>query len=388
MSTPSPLQRNRKPHANGDGAADAGHALIFGGAGFIGTNLAHRLAIQGRRVLVFDDLSRPGVERNARWLAATHGHRVELRRADIRDADAVLDAMGHASAVYHFAAQVAVTTSLNDPRHDFEVNALGTLNILEAQRAQPTAPPLLYTSTNKVYGDLPGLRLRVDGDRYAPAADSALRRGVRETELDFHSPYGCSKGAADQYVLDYARTFGLPNVVFRMSCIYGPHQCGNADQGWLAHFADAALHRRPVTIYGDGRQVRDVLFVDDLLDAMTRALDRIADTRGQAFNVGGGPTRAVSLRDLCGTLEALTGRPMDLRFDDWRASDQRYYVSDLTKLSQTLGWKPSVSVREGVQRLLDWLGERDGTRPAGDAAEPGERRRRAAGTATAAAGTA
>ena len=357
---------------------DAGYALIFGGAGFIGTNLADRLARQGRRVLVFDDLSRPGVVRNARWLQDEHPDHVELRRADIRDAAAVDDAMHGATAVYHFAAQVAVTTSLIDPRHDFEVNALGTLNILEAQRRQPDPPPLLYTSTNKVYGDLPGLRLRVDGDRYAPAEDSAIRHGVGEATLDFHSPYGCSKGAADQYVLDYARTFGLPNVVFRMSCIYGPHQCGNADQGWLAHFAEAALHHRPVTIYGDGRQVRDVLFVDDLIDAMLLATRRIADTRGEAFNIGGGPHRSVSLRELCGLLEDLTDRPMDLRFDDWRTSDQRYYVSDLSKLKRALGWQPRVGVRDGVGRLLSWMAERDGTERAAKPAvvvEPSRRLR-------------
>ncbi len=359
--------------SNGNGSArergPAGrHAVVIGGAGFIGTNMADHLAAAGRRVVVFDNFSRAGVEANAAWLTRKHGERIVVRRGDVRDSDAVRDVLAHASVVYHFAAQVAVTTSLLDPRTDCEVNTLGTLNVLEALRRQERPAALLFTSTNKVYGDLPKLELVEEGDRYQPAPGSPYAQGVRETELDFHSPYGCSKGAADQYVLDYARTFGLPTVVFRMSCIYGPHQCGNADQGWVAHFAGAALNQQPITIYGDGRQVRDVLYVGDLVDAMVRATASIDITRGQAFNVGGGREHTLSLRELCALLEQVVGHPIDLTYEDWRPSDQRYYVSDTTKLTQAIGWRPDTDVRAGVEHLLGWLAEAGQTKRS--AAEP------------------
>jgi CDP-paratose 2-epimerase len=349
------------------GAAANGRArpvLITGGAGFVGTNLAHRLLAAGRPVLLFDNLSRAGVEQNLRWLRATHGARLQIETADIRDPGAVRRAVERASAVFHFAAQVAVTTSLTDPTADFEINARGTLNLLEAIRAQAAPPPLLFTSTNKVYGALDDVPLRRRNRRYEPADDETRVRGIPETRpLDFHSPYGCSKGTADQYVLDYARTFGLPAVVFRMSCIYGPHQFGTEDQGWVAHFLIQALEGRPITLYGDGRQVRDVLFVDDLVDAMLRVQSQVATEAGRAFNVGGGPANAVSLLEVVDLIGELTGRRPAVRMDAWRPGDQRYYVSDTRRLEEATGWRPRTSVRDGINALLTWLRAGRAARP-------------------------
>ena len=259
-----------------------GLILITGGAGFVGTNLAHRYLSQGIPVRVYDNLSRAGVEQNARWLQETHGGLVQIEAADVRDGSRLRQAVRGASQVFHLAAQVAVTTSLADPMEDFEVNARGTLNLLEAIRVCDVPPPLIFTSTNKVYGGLPDVGLRVRGARYEPEDGSVRAYGIGEARpLDFHSPYGCSKGAADQYVLDYARTYGLPAAVFRMSCIYGPHQFGTEDQGWVAHFLIRALEGRPITLYGDGKQVRDILFVEDLVNAFVLVQDRIEALSGQ-----------------------------------------------------------------------------------------------------------
>src|SRR4029450_5839093 len=273
--------------------------LITGGAGFIGTNVAHRLLAAGQEVLIFDNLSRPGVEQNLQRLCMQHGNRVRVCVADIRKASAIRKAVQQASQVFHLAAQVAVTTSVLDPQEDFEINALGTLHLLEALRQLTQPPPLVFTSTNKVYGNLQDEMLCTHGTRYVPT-DHALRvTGINEEcPLAFYSPYGCSKGAADQYVLDYARIYGLPAVVFRMSCVYGPHQRGTEDQGWVAHFLLRALAGEPLTVYGDGAQVRDVLHVTDLVDAMLLAQDEIDDLSGSAFNVGGGPANTLSLLEL------------------------------------------------------------------------------------------
>jgi CDP-paratose 2-epimerase len=346
--------------------------VITGGAGFIGTNLADRLAREGERVLLYDDLSRPGVEQNLRWLEATHGARVELERADTRDAARLARAVREASAVFHLAAQVAVTTSLVDPIADFEVNARGTLNLLEALRALSRPVPLVYTSTNKVYGALEDVDVVADGVRYRPAAGSPHALGISEARpVEFHSPYGCSKGCADQYVLDYARTYRLPATVFRMSCIYGPHQHGNEDQGWLAHLIRAALRGETITIYGDGKQVRDALFVDDLVDAFLLARAGIHRLAGEAYNVGGGPERTLSLLELLAMIEALAGEKPAVEFAGWRAADQRWYVSDARKLQAALGWSPVVGVPEGVRRLHAWLrGEERVTAAAQPAAAP------------------
>src|SRR6185312_7748147 len=294
------------------------YVLITGGAGFIGTNLADRLLSAGRSVLVYDDLSRPGVDRNIAWLREHHGERLRLEIADVRNRQALRSAVRYAEQVFHFAAQVAVTTSLEDPLADFEVNVGGTLNLLEEIRVLESPPPLLFTSTNKVYGSLSDLPLEQNGSRYQPL-DTALRAGVsEERRLDFHSPYGCSKGAADQYVLDYARTFGLPAVVFRMSCIYGLHQMGTEDQGWVAHFLIRAIERKPIVLYGDGMQVRDVLFVEDLVDAFLLAQANVHTLSGQAFNIGGGLGNTISLIELLDLIGALHGDKPDLRMKDWR----------------------------------------------------------------------
>jgi CDP-paratose 2-epimerase len=333
-----------------------GPALITGGAGFIGTNVAARLLQSGRTVRLFDNLSRAGVDANVQWLQSTFGDRVELRLGDIRDRDAVADAVRDAAQVYHFAAQVAVTTSLANPLEDFAINAGGTLNLLEALRALPEPPPLLFTSTNKVYGDLEDVELVPIETRYLPADTDTRMYGVSEARgIEFHSPYGCSKGAADQYVLDYARTFGLPAVVFRMSCIYGPHQCGTEDQGWVAHFLIRAISRAPITIYGDGLQVRDILHVDDLVDAMLLAQAAMPTIAGEAFNIGGGPDRTTSLVELVDEIDRLRGEPAQVDLEAWREADQRYYVSDTRRFAHATGWTPTIDVAAGVGALHDWL---------------------------------
>jgi CDP-paratose 2-epimerase len=338
------------------GGQDQGPVLVTGGAGFVATNVAHRLLSAGRPVIVFDNLSRSGVEQNLEWLRDTHGDLVRIQIGDVRDVEALASAVRQAEQVYHFAAQVAVTTSLTDPFHDFEVNARGTLNLLEAVRSCDRPPSVLFTSTNKVYGHLEDVGLRQAPTRYEPVNAVLRGDGISEARcLEFHSPYGCSKGVAEQYVLDYARTFGLRTVVFRMSCIYGPHQFGTEDQGWVAHFLIAALRDEPLAIYGDGLQVRDVLFVDDLVDAMLLAHENIDAISGQAFNIGGGPANTVSLVELLDLIGDLTGRRPIARMQPWRTADQRYYVSDTRKFSQATDWRPSVGVREGVAALLDWL---------------------------------
>jgi CDP-paratose 2-epimerase len=329
--------------------------LVTGGAGFVGTNLSHRLLEAGERVVVLDDLSRAGVEHNLAWLRATHGPRLEVVQGDVRSADDVRHAARGADRVFHFAAQVAVTTSLSHPAHDYSVNLGGTLTLLEELRRRSEPPPLLFTSTNKVYGKLAGLEVSQVGGRYEPHDAETRAHGVSERwPLQFASPYGCSKGGADQYVLDYAETYGLPAVVFRMSCIYGPHQCGNEDQGWVAHFLMQALEGAPITLFGDGRQVRDVLHVDDLLDAVLLATDRSRQLAGQAFNMGGGPQSTVSLLELLDLIGRL-GSPPEVRHGDWRVGDQRYYVSDTRRFREATGWAPKVAPEDGVKLLHDWL---------------------------------
>jgi CDP-paratose 2-epimerase len=336
--------------------ARSGLSLITGGAGFVATNVADRLLRSGRRVRLFDNLSRAGVEQNLRWIQQRYPDRVEFVRGDVRDEAVIQRALRGVDQVFHFAAQVAVTTSLTEPIADFEVNARGTLNLLEGIRSLERPPTLLFTSTNKVYGDLEDLSLRAGSSRYEPTDTSIAARGVSEQRpLDFHSPYGCSKGAAEQYVLDYARTFGIPSTVFRMSCIYGPHQFGTEDQGWVAHFLIQALNGRPLTLYGDGLQVRDVLFVEDLVDAMLLAHERIEQTAGRAFNIGGGPANTVSLLELMQLIAEITGERPAFEIEPWRPADQRYYVSSTARFERTTGWRPRIGVRAGVERLLSWL---------------------------------
>lgn len=330
--------------------------LICGGAGFIGCNLAARLLSMGQPVLILDDLSRGGVDGNLEWLRKEFGRLLEFELADIRDVRALRRCVRNASAVFHLAGQTAVTTSLVAPREDFEINVAGTLGLLEELRALAVPVPLVFTSTNKVYGNLDGLPLRREDRRYQPEEKHIVANAIDERcPLSFHSPYGCSKGAADQYVLDYSRSFGLPNVVFRMSCIYGPHQCGTEDQGWVAHFLLRAIAGQPITLFGDGMQVRDVLFVEDLVDAFLLANRNAARLAGQAFNIGGGPQHTTSLLELLELIGDLQGRMPAISFEDWRAGDQRYYVSDVRAFYSSTGWRPTVSVREGVSRLHEWL---------------------------------
>ncbi|WP_298814825.1 SDR family NAD(P)-dependent oxidoreductase [uncultured Sphingomonas sp.] len=338
------------------GPAPDGPVLVTGGAGFIGANLAYRLADTGHDVIVYDALARAGVRRNLDWLRSRHGNRVRFVEADVRDAERVQEAVKGASAVFHFAAQVAVTTSLADPMDDFATNIAGTLNVLEAVRHHAPQAPVIFASTNKVYGDLTDLNFALEGDRYVPVDAEVRAHGIGEGRpLDFHTPYGVSKGAADQYVLDYARSYGLKTAVMRMSCIYGQRQMGTEDQGWVAHFLISALKGRPITLYGDGCQVRDILDVSDAVDAYLAAWARIDDVSGRAFNLGGGPDNAVSLRVLLDHIAEVTGRAVDVRHDDWRAGDQRYFVADTRAAETALGLGRRTDWRDGVARLADWL---------------------------------
>jgi len=336
-------------------------ALITGGAGFVGSNLAERLLAEGRRVLVFDNLSRAGVRNNLRSMQERYPHRLEIEIGDVRDAGAVARAVSRAEEIYHLAAQVAVTTSLTAPLEDFDINARGTLNVLEAARRCRPVPPMIFTSTNKVYGALGDVALHKTEKRYVPMNPQVRDNGVSEVRpLDFHSPYGCSKGAADQYVLDYARSFGLPAVVFRMSCIYGPRQLGNEDQGWVAHFLIQALQNNEVTVCGDGCQVRDVLYVGDLVEAFLLARRNMATLAGRPFNIGGGPGNTLSLRELIQLLGDQHGLQLATHPAPWRTGDQRYYVSDIRRFFEATGWQPRVSPGAGIERLHDWLRDRPG----------------------------
>jgi CDP-paratose 2-epimerase len=333
--------------------ARRGGVLITGGAGFIGTNLANRLLRDGRTVRIYDTLSRPGAQQNLRWLRAMHGSRFEFAREDVRSAVSMRAALAKVATVFHLAAQVAVTTSLCDPREDFDVNAAGTLNLLEQIRGAGRGVGLVFTSTNKVYGALDDLPLALSAKRYFCAAAPS---GIDETRpLNFHSPYGCSKGAADQYVLDYARGYGVAATVFRMSCIYGPHQHGTEDQGWVAHFLIRAQRDWPITIFGDGKQVRDLLYIDDLVEALLRAEEHLPDVAGEAFNIGGGPENSLSLREVIDELTALNGSRPEITYAPWRGGDQRWYVSNTGKFERATGWRPKTSVGRGLRQLHAWI---------------------------------
>lgn len=329
--------------------------LVLGGAGFIGGHIAARHLARGERVVVLDSFCRRGTRENVAWLKA-HYPAVECVEADIaRDRDALHRAVAGASTVFHMAGQVAVTTSVKDPRADFEANALGTFNVLEAIRLENPAIPVLYASTNKVYGKMDNVAVVEQDGRYA-YADTP--EGIDEAQpLEFYSPYGCSKGAGDQYVRDYARIYGMKTVVFRQSCIYGTRQFGIEDQGWLAWFTIAALFGKPISIYGDGKQVRDVLYIEDLLDAYDAALARIDVTSGQAYNIGGGPGSTVSLRELLALLEDFFGKPVEHSYGDWRPGDQKIFVCNTAKARRDFGWAPKTTVAEGVRNLAAWAEE-------------------------------
>jgi CDP-paratose 2-epimerase len=306
-------------------------------------------------VVTLDNLSRVGSDLNASWLHATHG--VSNERVDVREPSAVERVVARLApeVVVHCAGQVAVTTSVLDPRRDFEENALGTFNVLEAARLKAPGAVFLYASTNKVYGGMEDVSLELRGDRwgYKDLAEGCSE----ERQLDFHSPYGCSKGAADQYVRDYARIYGLRTVVLRQSCIYGYRQFGVEDQGWVAWFTIRSLQQAPVTIFGDGCQVRDILFIEDLLDAYETAIARIDLAQGRVYNVGGGPLNTLSLRELVQRLDDLNGRRLSITHADWRPGDQRVFVADIRKIGRELGWAPKLSVEAGLGRLHKWVGE-------------------------------
>lgn len=338
--------------------ADGRPIVVVGGAGFVGCNLAHAFAADGASVRIVDNLSRPGSERNLEWLAATHGERIDARLVDICDERALENALDGAGAVFHMAAQVAVTTSMLDPRADFMVNAAGTLNILEWARTRAPQTPLVFASTNKVYGCLRDLATSKRTGRHEPEDEALAAHGVGEDQpLSLQTPYGCSKGAADQYVLDYAHSFGLRTAVLRMSCIYGPRQFGNEDQGWVAHFALRALQGAPITIYGDGAQVRDVLHVADAVRAYRLILQNIDAAKGEAFNIGGGPGNAVSLLELIDALRAATGGDVRVDHGAWRTGDQFWFVANSARLRERLGWRPQIGWRQGLDDLIEWLRE-------------------------------
>jgi CDP-paratose 2-epimerase len=331
-------------------------AIVTGGAGFIGCNTVKRGLDAGWEVVVIDDLSRRGADKNLAWLQ-TQG-KFAFHKFDIRDAsglDAIFREHRRADAVIHLAAQVAVTTSVTHPRHDFEVNAGGTFNVLEAARAHTPGAAFLYSSTNKVYGGLEHVGVEEKNGRWQYRDRPG---GVSEAEpLDFHSPYGCSKGAADQYVRDYARIYGMKTVCLRQSCIYGRRQFGVEDQGWVAWFTIASAKHRPISIYGDGKQVRDVLFVDDLVDCFMAAIDRIDQVKGRVYNIGGGPDNVLSLHQLIEKLEKLSGRKIERTYEDWRPGDQQVFVCDVGKAERELGWKPRTSINAGIEILHAWVAQ-------------------------------
>jgi CDP-paratose 2-epimerase len=329
--------------------------LVTGGAGFIGINMVKRLLEEGLRVIVLDNLSRAGAETNLSYLREHYDGQVEVVVDDIRNRPVVDELVSRVDMVFHFASQVAVTSSLEQPMEDFKTNCAGTLNLLEAVRRQETPPGFLYTSTNKVYGSLEEIAMAEEPDRYRPAEESAVR-GIDETRaLNFHTPYGCSKGAAHQYVLDYARTYKIPAVVFRMSCIYGPHQLGTEDQGWVAHFTRQILQNRDITIYGNGKQVRDLLYIDDLVKAMMIVYRNPRSLAGEVFNIGGGPDNAVSVLDVIETVSQFVNATPDVRYGPWRQGDQLYYVSNTARFRRETGWTTRVRWEEGIRRLYDWM---------------------------------
>lgn len=330
--------------------------LITGGAGFIGCNTADRLLQQGHEVIVLDNLSRRGSDKNLAWLRETHGDTPFLH-VDIRDYAALRAAIQQLSAfdvLIHLAAQVAVTTSVTHPREDFEINALGTFNVLEAVRELGIDPIVLFASTNKVYGGMDHVEVVEGATRYHYRD---LPHGAPlDTPLDFHSPYGCSKGAADQYVRDYHRIYGMRTIVFRNSCIYGPRQFGIEDQGWVAWFCIATMLGRPITIYGDGKQIRDILYIDDLVRGFVQAIEKIDRTQGRVYNIGGGADNTLAIWSEFGPLlSTLAGRPIDVTYADWRPGDQRVFVADIRQATADFGWQPQVGVEDGITRLYRWV---------------------------------
>jgi len=331
--------------------------LITGGAGFIGSNCAAHFLNQGHAITIFDNFTRPGSHMNVAWLRERFDQsQLRVIEGDLRDYEALLDAASGTDVVLHLASQVAVTLSVLDPREDFESNAVGTFNVLEAVRHAAPQAAVLYASTNKVYGGMEDIQIEEEASRYT-YADHVY--GIPETyPLDFHSPYGCSKGTGDQYTRDYARIYGLRTLVFRQSCIYGRRQFGVEDQGWVAHFAIAAAKGRPITIYGDGKQIRDLLHISDLIRAYEQGIARIDTLAGEVFNIGGGPENTISIWAEFGPLlESLSGHKIQVERGGWRPGDQRVFIADIRKAQELLGWRPEVSPHEGISDLYAWINE-------------------------------
>ena len=330
--------------------------LVTGGAGFVGANLVDHLARTGLRVRIYDDLSATGADGNLSWLRRRHGDQVRATIADVRDRNRLRDAVDGVQVVFHLAAQVAVGASVIDPRADFEINALGTLDVLEAVRGHEPPPPVIFLSTSQVYGDLADLSVSIDGERWRPDDAALAAAGLDERWPHApRTPLACSKSAADRYVLAHAGTFGVPAVVLRPSCAYGPRQQASDDPGWLAQLVLRAIDDQPITIHGDGRQVHDVLYVDDLIDACLRVWTRVDDLAGRAFNVGGGPAGTLSLRELLAMIEELRARKPTVVLRDWRPGDRRWYAADTRALADATGWRPRIGPRAGVTALLGWL---------------------------------
>jgi len=327
--------------------------LITGGAGFIGANTASYYLSKGNKVTLFDNLSRPGVKNNLNWLKKSFPRSlINVVIADVKDYTKLKKAVANQDIIFHFAGQTAVTTSIKNPRLDFEANALGTFNILEAIREKNPQAIFLYSSTNKVYGDLSRVNTSRRGKRYYSIESAS----IDESEiLDFYSPYGCSKGAGDQYTHDYARIYGLKTIVFRQSCIYGAHQFGVEDQGWVAHFTALAIKNKLITIFGDGKQVRDLLYITDLVKACDKAVKNITTTSGQIYNIGGGINNSMSLLELIDYLQTLTNKKIKLKFTKARKGDQKIFISDIDKAQRDFSWSPKVGVKEGIQKLYQWL---------------------------------
>lgn len=335
----------------------SGNYFVTGGAGFIGSNYVSRLLERGEKVTIYDNLSRAGAPRNLKWLQEKFGaNAFTLVIGDVRDPAQLTVSARSADVIVHLAGQVAVTTSVVKPREDFEINAFGTFNVLEAARLNERNPVFLYSSTNKVYGGMDDVKVVERGIRWEY---ENLPFGASESQpLDFHSPYGCSKGTGDQYVRDYHRIYGLRSVVLRQSCIYGPRQFGVEDQGWVAWMIIAAQTGKPISIYGDGKQIRDLLHVYDLLDAYDAVIQNIESVNGEVFNLGGGSENTMSIWTEFGPrLEKLLGRPIPIVHGDWRPGDQKVFVADIRKAQQKLGWKPKYSVEMGVKQLFDWVSE-------------------------------
>jgi CDP-paratose 2-epimerase len=328
--------------------------VITGGAGFIGINLADRLLSEGYEVIIYDNLARPGSEKNLQWLTQKYHANLQVVIADIRDTFSLKKVINDCGAIFHFAAQVAVTTSLVNPVDDFEINLKGTFNLLEILRTMTDPPFLLFTSTNKVYGKLTDIELIENAMRYTPLQNWQSCVNEHRT-LDFYSPYGCSKGGAEQYVLDFARSFSIPATVFRMSCIYGPHQFGNEDQGWVAHFLISAINNNPLVIYGNGKQVRDILYIDDLLNAFVLAYQNQNRCAGNVFTIGGGGGCTLSLLELIEFIKTFNGSIPQISFAPWRTGDQPYYVSDTQKFHDYTGWNQTVHVPDGINMLYKWI---------------------------------